>query len=226
MESLINFKDIIKDSFMKSDFFGPINFADVLIGLLVTFFVALFLFIIYKRTYSGVIYNHQYNVSLVLMSLITSVIIMTISSNLVLSLGMVGALSIVRFRTAIKSPLDIVFMFWSIAIGLTTGAKLYMVAITGSIFIGIVAMLLLRYKNSNNIYMLIVNYEEEAKDNLFKILSELDYKIKSKTVSSGTIELTLELKLIGSNTLFVEEIGDIEGVINTSLVSYNGNYIV
>ncbi len=225
MDEILGFQDIIKRSLLKSDFFSAVYFQDIVIGLVISFFLSLIIFYIYKKTYSGVVYSHNFNVSLVVMSLITSVIIMTITSNLVLSLGMVGALSIVRFRTAIKDPLDIVFMFWAIALGLTTGARLYMIAIVGSIFIGLVILLLMRYKNSNNIYMFIIHYEDEAKNNVFMKLSELDYTIKSKTVSRGITELTLELKLIGSGTNFVDDISEFEGVTDASLVSYNGNFV-
>lgn len=222
---MINFKDILKQSFMKSDFFGTVSLTDIVVGLVVTFIISMVIFYIYKETYSGVVYSHNYNVSLVLMSLITSTVIMTISSNLVLSLGMVGALSIVRFRTAVKDPIDVVFMFWAIALGITTGAKLYMVALAGSVFIGVTTVLLMRYKNNNNIYMMVVHYEEEAADNLFRYLAGLDYTLKSKTVSSGITELTVELKIVGSDTSFVEQIADGEGIQDVSLVSYNGNFI-
>lgn len=222
---IVNFKDIFKGSFLKSGFLQSINITDMVMGLFLTFVLAMFIFYIYKKTYSGVVYNYSYNVSLVLMSLITSMVIMTISSNLVISLGMVGALSIVRFRTAVKEPLDIVFMFWAIALGLTTGAKLYIVAIFGSLFIGIVTIVLMRFKNTNNIYLLIVHYEKHVKEKLYYKLNELDYTIKSKTANKDIIELTLELRLIGANTDFVEELSEMTGVINTSLVSYNGNFI-
>lgn len=225
MNELINFKDILKKSFLKTDFFGAVNFSDIAIGLVVTLLLSLMIFYIYRETYSGVMYSHNYNVSLVLMSMITATVIMTISSNLVLSLGMVGALSIVRFRTAVKDPMDVVFMFWSIALGITTGAKLYMVAATGSIFIAIVTVLLMRYKNSNNVFLLIVHHDEEANDSLWRKLSELDYKLKSKTLSNGITELTLELKMIGTDTSFVDAIGETDGVKNVSLVSYNGNFV-
>lgn len=224
MDNVLSFKDILQGSFLDLDFFGAVNVNDVLIGLFITLVISLFIFFIYKKTYSGIIYSHNFNVSLVMMALITSLIIMTISSNLILSLGMVGALSIVRFRTAVKDPLDIVFMFWAIGLGITTGAKLYTIAVVGSVFIGIIAVLLLRFKNTNNIFMLIVHYEEEAKDQLFRNLSELDYKMKSKTVSLGITELTLELKIIGIDTSFVEDISGIEGVRDVSLISYNGNF--
>lgn len=225
MNELINFKDILEKSFLKTDFFGAVNFSDIAIGLVVTLLLSLLIFFIYRETYSGVMYSHNYNVSLVLMSMITATVIMTISSNLVLSLGMVGALSIVRFRTAVKDPMDVVFMFWAIALGITTGAKLYMVAVTGSIFIAIITVLLMRYKNSNNVFLLIIHHDQEASDSLWRKLSELDYKLKSKTLSNGITELTLELKMIGSDTSFIEVIGETDGVKNVSLVSYNGNFV-
>lgn len=225
MGEQINFSDIISGDFLETELFGSVDIINTFLGLAVTFVLAMFIFFIYKKTFSGIIYSHNFNVSLVLMSLITSVIIMTISSNLVLSLGMVGALSIVRFRTAVKDPMDIVFMFWAIALGVTTGAKLHFIAIVGSLFIGIVAIILLRFKNTNNIFMLVIHYEEEAQDSLLRILSRIDYKMRSKTISRNVIELTVELKLVGINTNFVENISDIEGVKNVSLVSYNGNFV-
>jgi uncharacterized membrane protein YhiD involved in acid resistance len=158
------------------------------------------------------------------MALITSEIIMTISSNLVLSLGMVGALSIVRFRTAVKEPLDIVFMFWAIAIGITAGAQLYTLAIVSSLIIGLITVVLLRFKNTNNVYLLILQYENLTNENLLNELSKMSYKIKSKTISMGLVELTLEIKLMGAKTTFLEELSEIEGVKNVSLVSYNGDF--
>lgn len=220
----VTFTDLLRDSFARSDFFGNVSFVDIFIGLLATLIVSMFVFYIYHRTYSGPLYSHSYNVSLVLMSMITSLVIMTISSNLVLSLGMVGALSIVRFRTAIKDPMDIVFMFWSIAVGLSCGANLYMIAIVGSIFIGVALLLLMRYRNTNNAYMLIVHYSDEAKEDVQRIISALDYQIKAKTSSSGMTELTLEVNLIGADTKFVDDLSNIYGVQDATLISYNGQF--
>ncbi len=224
MNDLINFKDIIKNSVIQTSFLGSFSINDIVSVFFVTLIVSMFMFLIYKISFSGNIYNHNFNVSLVLMALITSEIIMTISSNLVLSLGMVGALSIVRFRTAVKEPLDIIFMFWAIAIGITTGAKLYVLSIISSLLIGLIAVLLLRYKNTNNVYLLILQYENLTNDNLLKDLSKLNYKIKSKTISMGLVELTLEIKLMGAKTTFIEELSTIDGVKNVSLVSYNGDF--
>lgn len=224
MNDLINFKDLLKNSVIQTSFLGDFSINDIVSVIFVTLIVSMFMFIIYKKSFSGNIYNHNFNVSLVLMALITSEVIMTISSNLVLSLGMVGALSIVRFRTAVKEPLDIVFMFWAIAIGITSGAKLYTLSIVSSLLIGLVTVLLLRYKNTNNVYLLIVQYENITNDELLAELSKLSYKIKSKTISMGLVELTLEIKLMGAKTTFTEELSAIDGVKTVSLVSYNGDF--
>ncbi|MGH4038775.1 MAG: DUF4956 domain-containing protein [Sphaerochaeta sp.] len=224
MNDVLNFSDIIKNSVIQTSFLGSFAINDIVSVIFVTLIVSMFMFIIYKKSFSGNIYNHNFNVSLVLMALITSEIIMTISSNLVLSLGMVGALSIVRFRTAVKEPLDIVFMFWAIAIGITAGAQLYTLAIVSSLIIGLITVVLLRFKNTNNVYLLILQYENLTNENLLNELSKMSYKIKSKTISMGLVELTLEIKLMGAKTTFLEELSEIEGVKNVSLVSYNGDF--
>lgn len=216
------FTDLLRNSLSKSDFFGSISFVDIIVSLLFAFAVSMYIFYTYRKTYSGPLYSHNYNVSLVMMTQITALVIMTISSNLVLSLGMVGALSIVRFRTAVKDPLDVVFMFWAIAVGISCGASLYMISIVGSLFIGLVITLLARYRNSNDVFMLIVHYSEDAKDEVFKVISSLDYRIKSKTASSGMVELTLEITLMGADTKFVDKLSQVYGVKDATLITYNG----
>ncbi len=222
LSNQFTFTDLLQNSLSKSDFFGSVSFVDIIMGLLFSFVVSMFIFYVYKKNYSGPLYSHNYNISLVMMSMITALVIMTISSNLVLSLGMVGALSIVRFRTAVKDPMDIVFMFWAIAVGISCGASLYMISITGSLFIGFMISLLQRYKNSNDVFMLIIHYSEDAKDEVFKIISSLDYRIKSKTASAGSIELTLEITLLGADTKFVEKLSQVYGVNDATLITYSG----
>ena len=221
---MINFNDIIKNSALSGTFLGDFNVFDIISVILVTLIVSLYMFYIYKKTYSGNVYSHKFNVSLVMMSLITAMVIMTISSNLVLSLGMVGALSIVRFRTAVKEPLDIVFMFWSIAIGITSGARLFLLSISCSILIGLILYLLLRYKNTNNVYLLVIHYNKAANDEVLSEVNKLYYTMKSKTISKGNIELTVEVKLTGLSNEFVQEISEIDGVSNVSLINYNGEF--
>lgn len=224
MNELISFNDIIKNSVIQSSFLGNYSIQDIVSVILVTLAVSMFMFFIYKKTYSGNVYSHKFNVSLVIMALITSEIILTISSNLVLSLGMVGALSIVRFRTAVKEPLDIVFMFWAIAIGITTGARLFALSVLSSLLIGIVITILLKYKNTNNVYLLIIHHITKSTDTVLAQLGEINYKIKSKTVSRGLTELTVEVKLFGAGTKLVEQLSEIDGVSNVSLISYNGDF--
>lgn len=224
MNEVINFSDIIKNSALQEAFLGNFTIKDILLVIGITLLVSIYMFYIYKKTYSGNIYSHNFNVSLVLMALITSEIIMTISSNLVLSLGMVGALSIVRFRTAVKEPLDIVFLFWAISIGITTGARLYALSIISSLLIGIIIVVLLKYKNTNNVYLLIAQYDKSAEEKIFNELKNIKYKLKSKTISKNLLELTVEIKMLSSETKIVENLSEIDGVKNVSIVGYNGEF--
>jgi uncharacterized membrane protein YhiD involved in acid resistance len=160
-----------------------------------------------------------------MVSLVTALIIMTISSNLILSLGMVGALSIVRFRTAVKDSMDIVYMFWAISVGIANGAGYFKISLIGSLFIAAVLIVLSRYRESSNPYLLIINYnqsgEEPLKDHMKKIGS---YKLKSKTVTPENTELTIEIRTDNDHQI-VSDIQKINGVKDCVLVSYNGDYV-
>ncbi len=221
---LLNFTDVIKNSILKSDTFGNLTTIDIFIGLLIAYMIGMFIFFIYKKTFRGVVYSFSYNFSLVLMTMVTSLVIMTISSNIVLSLGMVGALSIVRFRTAVKDPLDIVYMFWAITAGITVGAGLYQLAVIGALLVGLTILTMNIFKSSKNTYILIVNYSEDVYPEIKTVLNRFDYIVKSKAIKNKRVELTVELKLDVENTTFVEEIAKIEGVVDAVLVNYNGEY--
>ncbi|WP_438446940.1 DUF4956 domain-containing protein [Gorillibacterium sp. sgz5001074] len=224
MDDVFTFKDIFKKSVLKLESFANISYIDVAIGLLISLLIGLFIFYIYKKTFRGVVYSYNFNTTFVLMTMITALVIMTISTNVVLSLGMVGALSIVRFRTAIKDPLDVVFMFWSIAAGIATGAGVYPISIVGSLLIGATLLILSRRKVKDSAYLLIVHYHDSATDGVKYQLNKLVHKLKSKTVRKDQIELTVEVKLKNDNTAFVSEISALEGVRDAVLVSYNGDY--
>ena len=224
MDNTLNFKDIIKNSISKLDIFNKISSYDIILNLIITLILALFIFYIYRTSFRGVVYSYNYNLSLLLMCLITSFIIMAISSNVVLSLGMVGALSIVRFRTALKDPMDIVFMFWAIGVGITSGAGLYPIAIIGSLFVGAVLLIFSKHKLSIPIYIFVIHYDESVNDQVKVILNKLKTSLKSKTVSNHQIELTVEIRIKGDNTAFVNEISAIDGVKDAVLVGYNGEY--
>ncbi|EFM10535.1 conserved hypothetical protein [Paenibacillus curdlanolyticus YK9] len=225
MEDTLNFKDIFKKSMLELDAFKNVSWVEIFWGLLISFLLGMFIYFVYQRCFRGVVYSHNYNVSFVLMTLITTLIIMTISTNIVLSLGMVGALSIVRFRTAVKDPLDIVYMFWAISVGIATGAKLYPIAIFGSLFIALVVFLLSRRKVKTAPFLLILHYEEALADEGIKTaLRKMKYTLKSKTIRKQMTELTVELRINADNTAFVQSISEIPGVADVALVSYNGDY--
>jgi len=225
MNEVTNFKDIIKKGFLDTNFVNTLNSSDIFINLAATFIIGIFIFFIYKKTFQGVLYTQAFNVSLVMVGLVTTLIIMTISTNIVLSLGMVGALSIVRFRTAIKDSMDIVFMFWSISIGIANGAGYFKISIIGTIFIAIVLIILTRYRDSTSPYLLIVNYKENSENSVKKYLSEIKgYKVKSKTITRDDTELTIELRTDNDHKI-VNDINKITGVKSCVLVSYNGDYV-
>ena len=226
MEEVASYKDIVKQSFLEFQSAG-LTIADIATSLLFTFVISLLIFWLYKKSFRGVLYTHSFNVSLVMVSLVTALVIMTISTNLILSLGMVGALSIVRFRTAVKDPLDIVFMFWAIAIGIANGAMQFELAIVGSFFIAIVVVILSNIKLQNHPYLLVMHYknvdEKEILIQLNKIIKS--YKLKSKTVSNDLVELTLEVRVKKHNIGFVDEISKINNVKDLGLVGYEGDYV-
>jgi len=224
MGDTTTFQDIIKQSVLKLEAFRSFSYVDMAIGLLVSFAIGMFIYWIYRKCFRGVVYSYNYNVSFVLMTMITALIIMTISTNIVLSLGMVGALSIVRFRTAVKDPLDIVYMFWAISAGIASGAKMYPLAIFGSIVIGLVLIYLSRGKIKEQPFLLIIRHTEEATEPLRVELSKLRTKLKSKTVRKGFTELTVEITMRDDNTAFVQSISEIDGVNDVSLVNYTGDY--
>jgi len=216
----------VQDYFKRSVYeaFTQTNIDRLIIGMIFSLLIALFILFIYKNTFRGVVYNHNFAVSLVVLAAISCLIISTISSNLVLSLGLVGALSLIRFRTAIKDPLDIVFLFWSISTGIACGADRYTYALVGALFIGILLMVLNMFNLASSTFLLVIRAEKEAEEAVLKQLSNMKYKVKSKTVTKGMTELTVEIKMKGTNTSFVDDISSIEGVNDAILVSYNGDY--
>ncbi|HZG83052.1 MAG TPA: DUF4956 domain-containing protein [Brevibacillus sp.] len=224
MDEVISFQDIIKKSFLHLEAFRSVSYIDMILGLLCSFAIGMFIYWIYRKTFRGVVYSYNYNVSFVLMSMLTALIIMTISTNIVLSLGMVGALSIVRFRTAVKDPLDIVYMFWSLTAGIASGAKMYPLALGGSLVIGLVIIWMSKRKVTEQAYLMIVRHTEEATDALRVEMRKLNSKLKSKTVRKGFTEITVEVMLRDDNTAFVQTISELEGVSDVSLINYTGDY--
>ena len=222
----MTFQDIFKSSFLEN--IGSVNILDMVLALALAFGLGMFIFFVYKKTFSGVMYSSTFGVTLVALTMITTVVILAVTSNVVLSLGMVGALSIVRFRTAIKEPLDIAFLFWSIAVGIVLAAGMIPLAVFGSVFIGIMLLLMVNRKTYRNPYMLVIhceNYESERAALDFVKKEVLRSALKGKTVQKDRIELNLEVRMKEENTDFINVLSDIQGVKDAVLVSYNGAYM-
>lgn len=222
----MSFSDIFKSSFLQS--VTEFSVVDTFIGLLFALVIGLFILLIYRKVFAGIMYSTGFAMSLVGLTLVTTLVIMAVTSNVVLSLGMVGALSIVRFRTAIKEPMEIVFLFWSLAVGIVVGAGIIPLAVIGSLIIGIILVLFARYKFDKTPYILIVNCEdEEAEKNAVSLVgSSVDkYIVKSKTVNKAGIEITMEVRVKNSDTGFVNRVNDVKGISGATLVSFNGEYM-
>ena len=222
----MTFNDIFKSSFLES--VTGFSLSEVLLAMLFAVIVGLFIFWVYKKTFTGILYSSGFALTLIGLTLVTTLVIIAVTSNVVLSLGMVGALSIVRFRTAIKEPMEIVFLFWSIAVGIVIGAGMIPLAVLGSVIIGIMLIVFANRKNVETAYILVLNCEnEEAENTAAELLNNTvkKYRIKSKTVNAEGIELTTELKIKDDKMAFVNQMNEIAGVKNATLVSYNGVYM-
>ncbi len=222
----MNFNDIFKSSFLEKAV--QFSILDVIIAMAVAFALGLFIFLIYKKTFSGVMYSASFGVSLMGMTLVTTLIILAVTSNVILSLGMVGALSIVRFRTAVKEPIDIVFLFWAISAGIVIGAGLIPLAVIGTVLIGVILLIFINKKTTDTPYILVVNCNDEKSESDIQSMIKMKTKknlLKSKSVSRDGIELTVEVRLIDSSSTFVNEMLLVQGVSNAVLVSYNGEYM-
>ena len=222
----MNFSDIFKSSFLEN--IGSVSILDMLLALVLSFGIGVFIFLIYKKTYSGVMYSSSFGVTLIALSMITTTVILAVTSNVVLSLGMVGALSIVRFRTAIKEPLDIAFLFWSIAVGIVLAAGMIPLAVIGSVVIGVILLVFVNKKSYSNPYIVMVNCNDHIAEQ--KVKDFLDSKtercvVKSKTAQKGVVELNMEIRLKNDNTDFINALADMNGVNSAVLVSYNGEYM-
>jgi len=222
----MNFKDIFKSSFLEN--VTSVNLFDMVLALTLAFCLGMFIFLVYKKTFSGVMYSSNFAVTLVGLTMITTLVILAVTSNVVLSLGMVGALSIVRFRTAIKDPLDITFLFWSIAAGIVLAAGMIPLAVFGSIVIGVVLLVFVNKKSYTNPYIVVIQCEDHASEKKAKEFLEKNVQrlvTKSKTAQKGYVELNVEIRLKDDNTDFINTLADMEGVTSAVLVSYNGDYM-
>ena len=222
----MSFNDIFKSSFLES--VTEFSILDTVIGLAAALVIGLFIFVIYRNTLTGVMYSTGFALTLVGLSLVTTLVIMAVTSNVVLSLGMVGALSIVRFRAAIKEPVEIVFLFWSLAVGIVIGAGMISLAVIGSAIIGVILLLFANRRIHSDPYILVASCADEAAETaVLELLTKAAARciVKSKTVTAAGIELTAELRTRDASTGFVNQIAALPGVENATLVSFNGEYL-
>lgn len=222
----MTFSDIFKSSFLEN--VTAVSPLDMVLTILLAFGIGIFIFFVYKKTYKGVMYSSLFGVTLIALTMITSQVILAVTSNVVLSLGMVGALSIVRFRTAIKEPLDIAFLFWSIAAGIILAAGMIPLAVIGSVIIGIILLFFVNKKSRKNPYIMVFscqNHETEVEAMKYINAQVERCEVKSKSVQNGIIEIIMEISLKDTDTDFINALSSMNGVNSAVLVSYNGDYM-
>lgn len=221
----MSISQIISDSLKQGSTTATLSPQYILVTSVVALICSFVIYFVYKKFYRGAVYSENFNILLVLMCIITTFIITTISSNLVLSLGMVGALSIVRFRSAIKDPLDIGFLFWSLATGITIGAGFYPFAIMSTFIIAIIYICFYLAVSGTRTFLLVIKYDSSADDTVKEALKTVKNVLKSKSAYKGKTELTIQVKISGKRTDFVQKISDLDGVESAMLIEYTGDYI-
>lgn len=222
----MTFNDIFKSSFLEN--VSSVSILDMAVALILSFGIGMFIFLVYKKTYQGVMYSSSFGTTLIALTMITTVVILAVTSNVVLSLGMVGALSIVRFRTAIKEPLDIAFLFWSIAVGIVLAAGMIPLAVIGSVVIGLVLLAFVNRKSHTNPYIVVIQCSDRMAEERAGAYLKANCErcvVKSKSAQKGCIEVNMEIRLKSDDTSFINELSDMNGVTSAVLVSYNGDYM-
>ena len=222
----MSFSDVFKSSFLEN--VTSVSLLDMALVLVLSFALGLFIFFVYKKTYAGVMYSSSFGVTLVALTMISTLVILAVTSNVVLSLGMVGALSIVRFRSAIKEPLDIAFLFWSIAAGIVLAAGMIPLAVMGSVLIGVILLIFANRKSDVDPYIVVIRCADRKSEKAaLEFLDENTKRmvVKSKSVQKGAIEVNAEIRLRNDDTDFINDLAEIQGVENAVLVSYNGDYM-
>ena len=219
----MQFKDIFKANFLERS--ATFSVVDTVISLALACALGLFIYLIYKKTYTGVLFSRSFGISLVALTMISTFVILAVTSNVVLSLGMVGALSIVRYRTAIKEPIDLLYMFWAITSGITVGAGMYLLALVGLIVMSLFIAVTFGRKSTTSAYILMVQYAgTETYDEILRELGRVKYRVKSKIFKNGIQELTLQITCSENKLMFVEKIQELTDVAQVSFVKYNGEY--
>ena len=218
-------KDMLKKSVLESGVFTQYDVPGILIALAAAFIMGVLIFMVYRKFYAGVIYSRTFAVTLVGMTVLTCMVTLAISTNIVISLGMVGALSIVRFRTAVKDPMDLLYLFWAITTGITTGAGMYPLALIAAAVMIIMIYLFYHKQQKGRIYIAVIHYQgDEAGDEIIRSFGRMKYFIKSKTMRGEKTEMAVEVFCRQNNLDFTEKIRKITNVEDITLIQYNGEY--
>lgn len=218
-------QDFIKKSILESGAFDGVTIANAALGLLTALIMGILIYFVYRKFYTGVIFSRSFAVTLVGMTVLTAMVTLAISSNIVISLGMVGALSIVRFRTAIKDPMDLLYLFWAITTGITSGAQMYLLVLVAAVVMIVMIVLFYHKQQKGRIYILVVHYTGDSTgDNVIRALGKIKYFIKSKTLRKDKTELAIEVFCKNNDTFFMEKIRALDGVTDSTLIQYNGEY--
>ncbi len=218
-------QDFIKKSILESGAFDGASITSILLGLVTALIMGAIIYVVYSKFYVGVIYSRSFAVTLVGMTLLTAMVTLAISTNIVISLGMVGALSIVRFRTAIKDPMDLLYLFWAITSGITAGAGMYMLVILTALVMIVMIILFYSKQQKGRIYIAVIHYTtDEAGENVIRALGKMKYFVKSKTVRKEKTEMAVEVYCKKNDTFFLDKIKAINGVEDATLIQYNGEY--
>ena len=218
-------QDFIKSSILNSGAYDGVNIANIILGLVSAMILGGLIYLVYSKFYVGVIYSRSFAVTLVGMMLLTAMVTLAISTNIVISLGMVGALSIVRFRTAVKDPMDLLYLFWAITSGITAGARMYLLALLAAAVMIAMIVLFYRKQQRGKIYIAVIHYTtDEAGDDIIRAFGKMKYFVKSKTMRKDKVEMAIEVFCKNNDTHFLEIIRDIDGVEDATLIQYNGEY--
>ena len=218
-------QDFIKKSILESGVFDGISVTNAALGLLTALVMGMLIYFVYRKFYTGVIYSRAFAITLVGMTVLTAMVTLAISTNIVISLGMVGALSIVRFRTAVKDPLDLLYLFWAITTGITAGAGMYVLVAVAAVVMTVMIILFYNKQHKGRIYILVVHYTgDQAGDDVIRALGKMKYFIKSKTLRKEKTEMAIEVFCKNNDTFFMEKIRALDGVEDSTLIQYNGEY--
>ena len=216
---------MLKKSVLESGVFTQYDIPGILIALLAAFIMGVLIFAVYKKFYAGVIYSRTFAVTLVGMTVLTCMVTLAISTNIVISLGMVGALSIVRFRTAVKDPMDLLYLFWAITTGITVGAGMYMLAVLAALIMILMILLFYHKQQNGKIYIAVIHYTgDEAGDEVIRAFGKRKYFVKSKTMRKEKTEMAVEIFCRQNDMDFMEKIRLIPQVDDVTLIQYNGEY--